>query len=176
MAWVGYREFNPDKTVRPVAEAGYEHGYLERVKITWADTERGRGPVGTAIRTGATSWNSDILTDPNMAPWRAEALKRGYASCMALPLMSQGEAFGALALYAEESDAFTQSTIEQYTDLANNLAYGVVAVRTREEHKRAEEALRASEQRLQACASPDRTCIAISASVRWLSDALALLF
>jgi hypothetical protein len=51
-----------------------------------------------------------------------------------------------------------------------------VAVRTREEHKRAEEALRASEQRLQACASPDRTCIAISASVRWLSDALALLF
>ena len=150
MAWVGYREFNPDKTVRPVAEAGYEHGYLERVKITWADTERGRGPVGTAIRTGATSWNSDILTDPNMAPWRAEALKRGYASCMALPLMSQGEAFGALALYAEESDAFTQSTIEQYTDLANNLAYGVVAVRTREEHKRAEEALRASEQRLQA--------------------------
>src|SRR6516164_1297972 len=150
MAWVGYREFNPDKTVRPVAEAGYEHGYLERVKVTWADTERGRGPVGTAIRTGATSWNSDILTDPNMAPWRADALKRGYASCMALPLMSQGEAFGALALYAEESDAFTQSTIEQYTDLANNLAYGVVAVRTREEHKRAEEALRASEQRLQA--------------------------
>ena len=94
----------------------------------------------------------------------------------ALPLMSQGEAFGALALYAEESDAFTQSTIEQYTDLANNLAYGVVAVRTRVEDKRAEEALRASEQRLQACASPDRTCIAISASVRWLSDALALLF
>src|SRR6516162_11301967 len=63
MAWVGYREFNPEKTVRPVAEAGYEHGYLERVKITWADIERGRGPVGTAIRTGATSWNSDILTD-----------------------------------------------------------------------------------------------------------------
>jgi PAS domain S-box-containing protein len=150
MAWVGYREFNPDKTVRPVAEAGYEHGYLERVKITWANTERGRGPVGTAIRTGATSWNNDILTDPNMAPWRAEALKRGYASCMALPLMSHGEAFGALALYAEDSDAFTQSTIEQYTDLANNLAYGVVAVRTREEHKRAEEALQASEQRLQA--------------------------
>jgi len=113
MAWVGYREFNPDKTVRPVAEAGYEHGYLERVKITWADTERGRGPVGTAIRTGATSWNNDILTDPNMAPWRAEALKRGYASCMALPLMSQGEAFGALALYAEESDALTSRALKR---------------------------------------------------------------
>jgi PAS domain S-box-containing protein len=28
MAWVGYREFNEDKTVRPVARAGYEAGYL----------------------------------------------------------------------------------------------------------------------------------------------------
>ena len=142
MAWVGYREFNQEKTVRPVAQAGYEDGYLERVNITWADTERGHGPVGTAIRTGTTSWNSDILTDPNMAPWRAEALKCRYASITALPLMSHGEAFGALALYAEESDAFTQGTIEQYTDLANNLAYGVVALRTLEERKRAESEIR----------------------------------
>jgi PAS domain S-box-containing protein len=138
MAWVGYRELNHGKTVRPVAQAGYEDGYLEEVSITWADAERGRGPMGTAIRTGTTSWNSDILTDPNMAPWRAEALKRGYASSIALPLMSYGEAFGALALYAEDPDAFTRATIEQYTDLANNLAYGVVALRTLEERQRAE--------------------------------------
>ncbi|MGA8478481.1 MAG: GAF domain-containing protein [Chthoniobacterales bacterium] len=142
MAWVGYREFNQDKTVRPVAHAGYEDGYLEGVNITWADTERGRGPMGTAIRTSTTSWNSDILTDPNMAPWRAEAVKRGYASSIALPLMSQGEAFGALALYAEDCDAFSGGTIEQYTDLANNLAYGVAALRTLEERKRAESEIR----------------------------------
>jgi PAS domain S-box-containing protein len=138
MAWVGYRELNQERTVRPVAQAGYEQGYLEGVRITWADSQRGRGPMGTAIRTGTTCWNSDILTDPNMAPWRAEALKRRYASSIALPLMSGGEAFGALALYAEEPDAFTKGTIEQYTDLANNLAYGVVALRTLEERKRAE--------------------------------------
>jgi PAS domain S-box-containing protein len=138
MAWVGYREFNQEKTVRPVAQAGYEDGYLERANITWADTERGRGPMGTAIRTGSVSWNSDILTDPNMAPWRTEALKRHYASSMALPLMCNGEAFGALALYAEEPDAFDESTMEQYTDLTNNLAYGVAALRTLEERKRAE--------------------------------------
>jgi PAS domain S-box-containing protein len=142
MAWVGYREFNQDKTVRPVARAGYEDGYLEAVNITWADTERGRGPVGTAIRTSTTSWNNDILTNPNMAPWRADAIKRGYASSIALPLMSQGEAFGALALYAEDCDAFNGDTIEQYTDLANNLAYGVAALRTLEERKRAESEVR----------------------------------
>jgi PAS domain S-box-containing protein len=142
MAWVGYREFNQEKTVRPVAQAGYEDGYLTRIKITWRDTARGRGPMGTAIRTGTTSWNRDILTDPKMVLWRAEALRRGYASTISIPLMSHGEAFGALALYAEEPDAFTESAIEQYTDLANNLAYGVVALRTREERKRAESEIR----------------------------------
>jgi PAS domain S-box-containing protein len=142
MAWVGYREFDREKTVRPVAQAGYEEGYLENVNITWADTDRGRGPTGTAIRTGAPSWNSYILSDPNMVPWRPEALKRGYASSMAVPLKSRGEAFGALAIYAEDPDAFDESTIEQYTDLANNLAYGVVALRTLQERRRAENEIR----------------------------------
>jgi PAS domain S-box-containing protein len=142
MAWVGYREFDENKTVRPVAQAGYESGYLERVNITWADSDRGRGPMGTAIRTSTTSWCRNILTDPNMGLWRAEALMRRYASSISLPLMSHGEAFGALALYAEEPDAFTESTIGQYTDLANNLAYGVMALRTREERERAENEIR----------------------------------
>ena len=142
MAWVGYREFNEDKTVRPVAHAGHEAGYLGLINITWADTDRGRGPMGAAIRTGTTSWTRNILTDPNMALWRAEALSRGFASSVSLPLMSHSEAFGALALYADEPDVFTETTVEQYTDLANNLAYGVIALRTREQRKWAESEVR----------------------------------
>jgi PAS domain S-box-containing protein len=93
MAWVGYREFNEERTVRPVAQAGCCEGYLERVNVSWADTKWGRGPTGTAIRTGTPCWNRDILADPNMAPWRADALRRGYASGISLPLMTNGEAF-----------------------------------------------------------------------------------
>ena len=142
MAWVGLRELDENKTVRTAASAGYDDGYAERLDTTWADVELGRGPSGRAIRTGRISLVQDILTEPSMAPWRAEALKRRYASSVALPLTSQGEAFGALALYAEEPYAFNASTIEQYADLANNLAYGVIALRTREEHERAVDALR----------------------------------
>jgi len=98
MAWVGYRELDAAKTVRPVARAGYDQGYVETVKATWADTERGQGPTGTAIRTGKPSWTKSIQTDPSIAPWRVEALKRGYCSNISLPLMSDGEPFGALTL------------------------------------------------------------------------------
>ncbi len=142
MAWVGYREFDANKTVRPVAHAGYEAGYLEQIDISWGDSDRGHGPMGTAIRTGVTCWNRNILTDPKMALWRDEALRRHYISSISVPLMGHGEAFGALALYADEADAFTESAIEQYTDLANNLAYGVMALRTRQERRRAESEIR----------------------------------
>ena len=56
MAWVGFAEDDENKTVLPVACAGYDQGYLDQAKITWADTERGRGPTGTAIRTGKISY------------------------------------------------------------------------------------------------------------------------
>jgi len=148
MVWVGYREFDAAKTVRPVAQAGYDQGYVESVKATWADSERGQGPTGTAIRTGKPSWTKSIQTDPNIAPWRAEALKRGYRSNISLPLMSDGEPFGALTLYAEESNAFNERAVELFTELADNLAYGVTALRTREERSRAEHALREAEGEL----------------------------
>ena len=141
MAWVGYRELDSAKTVRPVGQAGYDQGYVESVKATWADSERGQGPTGIAIRTGKPSWTKSIKTDPSIAPWRAEALKRGYCSNISLPLMSDGEPFGALTLYAEEPNAFNERTVEQFTELSNNLAYGVIALRTREERKRAEKEL-----------------------------------
>ncbi|MGW8209098.1 MAG: PAS domain-containing protein, partial [Syntrophobacteria bacterium] len=73
LAWVGFKEKDKKKTVRPVAQAGYEEGYLESLHITWANRERGRGPTGRAIRSGEPSIAKDILNDPSFAPWRAEA-------------------------------------------------------------------------------------------------------
>src|SRR5664279_2925428 len=64
MAWVGFAEHDEAKSVRPVASAGFNDGYLEFLKITWADTDWGRGAVGTAIRTGRTVCLQNYATDP----------------------------------------------------------------------------------------------------------------
>jgi len=141
MAWVGYRELDLEKSIRPVAQAGYDEGYVESVKATWEDTERGHGPTGTAIRTGNPTWTKNIETDSSIAPWRDEALKRSYRSNISLPLMSDGKPFGAITLYAEQSSAFDERAVELFTELADNLAYGVIALRTRAERSRAEHAL-----------------------------------
>ncbi|HEY0664442.1 MAG TPA: CHASE domain-containing protein, partial [Gallionella sp.] len=138
MAWVGYAEQDAAHTVRPVAEAGFEEGYLETVKISWADDERGHGPTGSAIRTGVTDVNQNYLGDPRMAPWREAALKRGYQSSIALPLRGSERVLGALCIYAAEPMAFTAEEVELLEELAGDLAYGIETLRTRTEHRLAE--------------------------------------
>jgi len=57
LAWVGHCEDDAEKTVRPVAMAGYGLDYLEKAKISWGEeTERGVvlrvSPYGPANRIG----------------------------------------------------------------------------------------------------------------------------
>ena len=146
-AWVGYAEQNEEKSVKPLAQRGYEEGYLDTLKVTWADTERGQGPTGTTIRTGKTTICKDIINDPKFAPWRDEASKRGYVSSISLPLIANGKTFGSLNIYAIEPDAFDYEEVKLLTELANDLAYGITTLRTRAEHKQAEEALQESEKK-----------------------------
>ncbi len=96
MVWAGFAEDDDAKTVAAGRRAGFEEGYLETLQFTWADSERGRGPTGTAIRTGQVSACRNMLTDPAFLPWREQALRRGYAASLALPLLAGDRAFGAL--------------------------------------------------------------------------------
>jgi PAS domain S-box-containing protein len=141
MAGVGWAEQDEAKTIRPVAQAGFEEGYLDRVQVTWADTDRGRGPVGTAVRTASPCVIRDTGTDPRFAPWRDEALRRGYASCAGLPLVVDRTTLGALAVYAPEKDAFDEPELALLQELADSLAFGITALRTRAALRRSHDAL-----------------------------------
>ncbi|MBI5472263.1 MAG: PAS domain S-box protein, partial [Ignavibacteriae bacterium] len=130
----------------PVAWAGNEAGYLSDANITWADAELGYGPTGTAIRTGTSTCLQDFSTDPSVAPWRERALQRGYRSNVALPLKDDNNVtFGALTIYSTEPGTFTPGEIRLLEELAGDLAFGIIVLRTRAERKRAEETLAARE-------------------------------
>ncbi len=148
MVWVGLAEEDEAKSVRPVAFSGFAEGYLETLRLTWADTERGRGPTGTAIRTGTFCCCRNMLSDPKFLPWREEALRRGYASSIALPLMAQDRTFGALTIYSREMDPFSDDEVGLLTEIASDLSSGITAFRLREERRFAEESLRESQHRL----------------------------
>ena len=136
MAWVGFSEQDPAKTVRVIAQYGSDEEYVKSMNITWADTEQGRGPTGTAIRTGATQVNQSFLTNPNMAPWREAALARGFQSSIAMPLKGPSDTIGSLTIYARERDAFNEDEVHLLEELADDLAFGITTLRTRVERDR----------------------------------------
>ena len=138
MAWAGYAQDDAAQSVLPIAQAGAEEGYLETIRVTWADTERGCGPTGRAIRTGRPAVIRNIRSDPQFAPWRAPALARGYASCIALPLQVEGRTLGALMSYAADADAFDEAEANLLADLTKDLSYGLQTLRMRAARERAE--------------------------------------
>lgn len=127
MAWIGYAE--PDKRVRVCAAAGHDEGYLGQIDVRWDDSEMGQGPTGTAIRTGQPSVVRVIQSDPRFAPWRALACARGYASSIALPLRVEHTVIGAINVYAAVEGAFDAEETSLLTELAADLAFGILALR-----------------------------------------------
>jgi len=148
MVWIGYAQKNKLKTVKPVAYYGFDKGYIDHMNITWDDTEKGRGPTGTAIRTGKPSMCRNMLTDPAFKPWREAAIERGYASSLVLPLISEGKPFGAISIYSRETDPFSENEINMLSDLADDLAYGISFIRLTESEREAARIIKDSESKL----------------------------
>lgn len=148
MAWVGLAENDAGKTVRPVAQAGFEAGYLEQIRISWADNELGRGPTGMAIREHRPVVNQDMLHNPQMQPWREMAIQHGYQASIALPLIGKKGVMGALTIYSASPNEFAAEEVALLTELAGDLAFGIETLRIRAEHA-------ATEKRLEFLANHD---------------------
>jgi len=141
-AWVGIAYDDPGKTVRPVAKAGIDDGYLDRVKISWADTVRGQGPTGRAIRQRTIQVCRNMEEGDAFAPWRREAAQRGFLSSIALPVFAGRGGPGSLNIYSERADPFDAAEVDLLRELSWDLAYGMAALRTRSEHRRGQQQLR----------------------------------
>lgn len=145
--WVGYSENDAQKSVTPVAFAGEEQGYLQSVKVTWGDDASGNGPAGIAIKTGKPSLIENTMKDSNFRLWKKEAVLRDFQSVIAIPLITSEQVLGTIVLYSNRIGDFTPEEIRLLVDLADDLAYGIVWLRTRLERMRAEKALRENEEK-----------------------------
>ncbi|MBF0311456.1 MAG: EAL domain-containing protein [Magnetococcales bacterium] len=152
LAWVGRACEDAARNVRPVAQAGFEEDYLNGIAITWSDDEHGQGPTGRCIREGRPAIMRDIAGDPAFTPWRDQALRRGYASSIALPLRSSGKMFGALNIYSVEKDAFDAEEQHLLANLADHVSVGLQVLGEAREREQAVKALERSEERFRSMA------------------------
>ncbi|HUY03923.1 MAG TPA: EAL domain-containing protein [Rhodocyclaceae bacterium] len=139
--WVGYAEQDEAKSVRAVSLVGvWDDDFAASLRqVSWADTELGRGPTGTAIRTGQVIITHELQTDPRYASW-LEGIKRvGAHSAASLPLAAGGRMLGAITIYACAEDAFDGQEMALLRELADDVAYGIMSLRSDVERRRVEQ-------------------------------------
>lgn len=146
----------------PAAEAT-----LRSTFFSWADSELGKNPGGIAVQTGQPCIGQNLLTDPNAAPWREQAVRFGYAAACAFPLWINGKVVGALGLCASEPTAFDDAEVSLLAELADDLAYGIANLRTRLKHREAEATIQrmAYYDELTGLANRSRLCEQLRAAI-----------
>lgn len=144
MCWVGVHNDETGK-LEPVASAGYDEGYLEKLNIYPANSN---GPIGTAFREGKMAFCNDIATDQVIIPWKDRALKRGYRSSFSAPIFRKGKPFGVLTLYAAETNFFDDAEQKLLLEIREDISYALDVIDSEKERKEAERELENSRNEL----------------------------
>ncbi len=130
LAWTGRAEDDEARSVTPLVFAGEGQTYVEQLHISWGEGERGQGPTGRAMRSCTPVSVQHIETESDFAPWRAAALAHGYASSLTLPMLATDDrATMCLVAYSTNPEAFDAEETRLLVSLAENLAFGLTALR-----------------------------------------------
>jgi diguanylate cyclase (GGDEF)-like protein/PAS domain S-box-containing protein len=140
-AAVWYCNDDAPRSMRLMAQSGFPDGSaaLAALQPSWADNERGRSVIGTAVRSGQPTVARDLLSNPAYAPWRPHL--HGMAAGLACPLHVGGKVIGTLSIYSDSADAFSDKEVSLLTELADDLAFGIATMRARQEQRRTQEAM-----------------------------------
>jgi PAS domain S-box-containing protein/putative nucleotidyltransferase with HDIG domain len=129
LAWVGFAEDTPEKTIRFAGAAGSAVGYLEGLKVSWsAGDPLGEGPAGISIRTGKVMIMEDSEVSSIFAPWRDRARQFGIRSTAAIPFSIDEQRRGVLTVYSSHCNAFEPDAIAVFENLAREFVYGLLAL------------------------------------------------
>lgn len=138
LVWIGMLD-EKRRAVIPMAYAGEEEGYTNKLNIRLDDERTGNGPVGTMMRTGVPVICDDIESDPMMLPWRDEALKRGYCSSAGFPIRDgAGDIVGVFNAYSGQKHFFTPEMMQLMTEMAADVTFALKVMEEKEQRHKAE--------------------------------------
>lgn len=141
MAWIGYARDDAGKTIEQMAQACLVEECPALVSPGWDKTREEICPAGHAIISGKPKVVQDILSSAEANPWREISQQCGFASCIALPLMDNDRAFGALVLFDSKKNVFDPDEVKVLEEMIGDLVFGILMQRVRMEHHEHEQRL-----------------------------------
>lgn len=134
LAWVGYATNDKGRTIVPQAHAGPPGTVLPEIPISWSETDStGRCLSGRIIRGGEPISIPDLETETDSRPWKSFERQHGLLGFSGFPLKEKDRTFGVLMLYHCDTNPLAGDEWLLLRDLADNLAFGIVNLRSNEE-------------------------------------------
>ncbi len=134
VVWVGLVD-EETKHIVPVAQAGFEKGYLESLE----DLPTFRWPDEEAIKTGKPYIMENIPTRPKFSPWRKEAIKGKYLSSLAVPLTIEEKVYGVINVCSDRRQFFDEEEIALLVEVSSDIAFALRAIELEEERNKLQE-------------------------------------
>ena len=110
LAWFGYAGENVQRIAQPIAWAGGEQGFLEDLKLALNQNDY-EDPASVCLRTGDVCWIKDLAANQDLGPIRPALVRCGYTSVLSVPVMSNGDSYGALTLYYNDPEEYGQDVV-----------------------------------------------------------------
>ncbi|MGB5447165.1 MAG: EAL domain-containing protein [Psychromonas sp.] len=137
-AWIGLSQPDSAAVLIPAAYAGEGHSYIDSL-LRGESLEQLTGcPEAATLSSCLPYIEMNIKSESENMHWRKEACKRGFESVIVFPLMREKQAFAVLAIYSSQDNIFAADEITLLERLADELAYGVTAIRVKQNKKLAE--------------------------------------
>lgn len=138
-AWVGYRDGQNPRQVRLKTLAPQDDDVpTEQDPLALVGSaEQADSPLHSVIDQGELFVSRDLINDPLMTPWCVMAKRHGINALLLFPLQVNHRIIGILGIGSSDSNAFDANEISLLEEAAEDLAYGIRALRMSAEHEKA---------------------------------------
>jgi PAS domain S-box-containing protein len=120
MAWIGIINDETNAIV-PVMHAGDDGDHTSFIPSACKDI----GLTGNEWDKGLYTVFNDIENDQRLAYSKAEALGRGYRSCMVLPITIAGKVAGLFSFYADVKDFFDAAEVALLEEATSDISFAL---------------------------------------------------
>jgi PAS domain S-box-containing protein len=124
LAWIGESAADDDGNLEVAFSAGFTDYPYSGMVSSLESKENGRGPVGTAFRTGVVQLVNDLNVEALNEQMRERAAQFGLGSCLAIPFYPGGRR-AVLALYTRQTYSTSPSRLKGLEDIAREVEFGI---------------------------------------------------
>lgn len=146
LVWIGYRLFDDNKTLKPVAWAGQGVDYVKNLNISWSP-QNSNEIAGKVIQQGEHQFIENLQENATNKELKEAAGRYGFQSIIAVPLNYKDDNIGVMCVYSEQAKMFDSEEIYLLQSIINDVTYAIHSIRSTTHREIAEKALKESEKR-----------------------------